>query len=185
MDWKKANKYIPKELKDDFKMHMQNYIMRGIQTFEKKHELSITEKLSEMDEKEPDELKEYLRRKLFTKAEKDIQYGEPKYETVDEAIEYCKQTFRFIDCEKNKSKKYYFELGKALFKIKETYDSKKDFINDMEEKLGRKKSVLYKYLAFFNICVSMRDFDILNSSLKFEEIISNKKILEEFQSTGN
>ena len=185
MDWKKANKYIPKELKDDFKMHMQNYIMKAIQTFERKHDLSITEKLEEMENPNDNKflLREYLKKQLFTKAEKCVKYEEPKYESVNEAIEYCKQALRFIDCERNKSKKYYFDIGKALFEIKETYQSKKAFIEDMEEKLERKKTVIYDYLSFYNVCIGIKQVDLIQCNLKFNEIIKNKKLL--FRLTGN
>ena len=180
MEWKKANKYLPKELKDDFKTHMQSYIMKGIADFERKHDVSIIEHLEEMDSIASSyELKEYLKRHLFTEAEKDIEYKEPNYTDLSEAIEYCRQTLRFIDCEKNKNKKYYFDLGKALFKLRETYDSKKAFVEDMEEKLDRKKSIIYEYLLFYNMCMKYKKIDLRNCNLKFKEIVRNKKIIDE------
>ena len=104
MDWKKANKFLPKELKDDFKMHMQKYIMKGISDFERKHEVSIVEHLEEMEDEPTNnnqlKLKKYLKKQLFTRAEEDVQYKQPEYKNNEEAIEYCKHTFRFIDCEK-------------------------------------------------------------------------------------
>ena len=180
MDWRKANKYIPKNLKDNFKIHMQSHIMKGIQTFEKQHKLSILEKLDDIEIEVENEVstREYLKKQLFTKLEEKIEYEEPKYENIDEAIKFCKQSFRFIDSEKIKSKKYYFDLGQALSKIKETYRSKMEFMRDIEEKLERKKTIIYKYLSFYNICMEFKNVDLVNCNLTFGEILRNKKMIK-------
>ena len=177
MEWKKINKLIPKELKDEFR----NHLYKAIEKFDIKYELTIMEKLEEIEEEFDNEsLKNYLKKQLFTQAEKDIQYKEANYKDINETIEYCKQTLRFIDCEKNKCKKYYFNLGKALFEISKNYDVMQIFIKDMEEKLERKKSAIYNYLSFYNIC--LQNVDLIDCSLTFEEIIKHKKILFQLNS---
>ena len=72
MDWKKANKFIPKDLRETFRTEMFNVFYKEVQKFEKKYDLSILKYLEEIDDFEkavnPDKRsKEYLYEKLQTK----------------------------------------------------------------------------------------------------------------------
>ena len=73
----------------------------------------------------------------------------------------------------------YYTLGETLFRISKVYDTKQEFMNDMEEKLKRKKTVIYQYLSFYNLCQRLINFDFINTDLSFREIMKNTKELKE------
>ena len=162
MEWKKINKLIPKELKDEFR----NHLYKAIEKFDIKYELTIMEKLEEIED-----IKEnnYLKEKLKTKM-KHVEYKEKKYENKDEAIEYCINTFNHLD---SKNKIFYYNLGEALSFIKEGYLSKKDFIKDMEQKLNRCSAIIFRYISFYKLCKNIPI--LLECDLSFKEIICHSK----------
>lgn len=183
MDWKKANKFIPKDLRETFRTEMFNVFYKEVQKFEKKYDLSILKYLEEIDDFEkavnPDKRsKEYLYEKLQTKKHVPV-YKPLTYKNIDEAIEYCKNIFNYLDNKDKENKMVYYTLGETLFRISKVYDTKQEFMNDMEEKLKRKKTVIYQYLSFYNLCQRLINFDFINTDLSFREIMKNTKELKE------
>ena len=174
MNYKKVKKYIPtKELKEKYESFMLSKIMKNIKQFEKLYDLDLIEKIDSFFI-DHDNNKNYLQEKLMLKEEIIMDYKEPNYENIDEAIEYCKRTLLFLE----KNKKYFYDLGEALYFIKQRYECKKEFINDMEKILNKKSAIIFKYISFY-ILVKECNFNILNCSLSFREIINNEKTIRE------
>ena len=174
MDYKKVKKFIPKEYKEEFEMFIQSWLMKAYKKFERVHNLNFMESLDEINYKDNTELRAYLEERLTTVNDLNITYRKPDYETLEEAVEYCKRTLTFLE---KINKKYYYELGKALYFIKENYESKREFIKDMEETLERKSAIIFKYISFYKICDEIDG--VINCRLTFKEIVNNVKLIRE------
>ena len=97
---------------------------------------------------------------------------EEELKSVKKNIEKCDSLAKKITFDKKRNKIYYYYFGSYLEMLKdEKLKTTKEFIEFVSERYQMKKSTIYKYIKFAQLCDSKKE--IVTCDLTFDQIMKN------------